>query len=112
MKARVIRPEGRPLEIGGRTIRTALAGVHVHPSTYARHVLLFVEGASAPALVSRGEYVEALRGSYPTLASLLEDEPVRPGWVLTVRLARSLSPSTAVVGALRVVASETPRWTR
>ncbi len=94
----------------GRNLRSALVRLHCYPSVYADHLLLCVED-SAPALVARAAFVAYVAQTDVSLAELLE-APVPAGCLRTLRLGRTLSLSTAVVGALRVVASETPRWTR
>lgn len=108
MKPRMSRPVGRSLELQGRTTRTALAALNVWPSRYETYLLLCVEGC-APALVSRAAFVAYAAQSHVSVAERL-DEPVPAGCLRTIRVNRALSLSTAVVGALRVVAS-TPRWT-
>ncbi len=84
MKARFARPDGRPLELQGRNLRSALVRLHCYPSVYADHLLLCVED-SAPALVARAAFVAYVAQTDVSLAEQLE-APVPAGCLRTLRL--------------------------
>jgi hypothetical protein len=86
-------------------LRSALAAAGVKPYRYGAYVLVCVEGTPL-ALAFRAALVASLRKADESLALLLAQEAVRPGWLATIRLPRSRSTRSAVVGQIRVMARE------
>jgi len=101
-----VRPDVRPLDLRGG-LHKALVALEISPVKYAQHVIVFVEG-SPPALASRAAWIRYAEPRDAALAWLLAHEQPAPGWILTLKIAKSFSLAGAIVGTLKLAPRSTP----